>query len=342
MSEMQLLRLFISERLSVAAEEIFSAVQRTISEQRSHQDGDHRHGLKPEVQSLNRETPHGFISAYGQTHHETDWSPKSCHNDPSVKQDECGLLVADPPAIKQEEPWSSPEGEQLPDMEDTSTLKVTPTFIYSAMTELQTHDTGNEDRKPVLKTSADRREIEGNAQSSSECWNNLPDRSVTVNNMGPKQGLATVTEYSIGNIHTQSPTGKKQWTKICEPNSSTSSKKDTNTSQSYCCSFCGKEFRRSAHLATHTQIHTGETMYVCELCGKEFRHGNSLTAHMRIHSEDRPHRCRICGKEFRHVGNLNVHTRIHTGEKPYTCTVCGKKFSRNNVMTKHMEDVHLA
>ncbi|KAK1880270.1 EF-hand calcium-binding domain containing protein 1 [Dissostichus eleginoides] len=133
MSEMQLLRLFISERLSVAAEEIFSAVQRTISEQRSQQDGDHRHGLKPEVQSLSGETPHGFISAYVQTHHETDWSPKSCHNNPSVKQEECGLLVPDPPAIKQEEPWSSPEGEQLPDMEDTSTLKKVNTAAVGAV-----------------------------------------------------------------------------------------------------------------------------------------------------------------------------------------------------------------
>lgn len=54
MSQMQLLRLFISERLSAAAEEIFAAVQRTITETdeeaRPDQDRD-QHGLKQEVQS---------------------------------------------------------------------------------------------------------------------------------------------------------------------------------------------------------------------------------------------------------------------------------------------------
>lgn len=46
MSHMQLLKLYISERLSVAAEEIFAAVQRTITEYEQSSD---QHGLKQEV-----------------------------------------------------------------------------------------------------------------------------------------------------------------------------------------------------------------------------------------------------------------------------------------------------
>ncbi|XP_044027204.1 EF-hand calcium-binding domain-containing protein 1 isoform X1 [Siniperca chuatsi] len=330
--QMQMLRLFISERLSAAAEEIFAAVQRTITED--------EHGLKQEVHFHSEDTPQVFVCAHEQKHGQ-EWSPENC-----MVQEDCGLLVPEPPAIKQEqqEPWSSPGRQQLPDMEDsdTSTLKVTPTCmkscIYSDMAELQTHDTGNEDRKPVPNTSADHRKVEGNSQSSSECWTLLPEFSVTLNNMRPELGLETLTGYSISkDIDTQSHTGRNQLTKSCEPRSPAPPNKETKRrSKSYCCRFCGKEFSHSAHLATHTQIHTGEKLFICEVCGKEFRHGNSVTVHMRIHTKEKPYRCRICGKEFRHVGNLNVHTRIHTGEKPYSCAVCGRKFSRNNVMTKHM------
>ncbi|XP_068432179.1 zinc finger protein 2-like [Clinocottus analis] len=328
MSQMQLLRLFISERLSAAAEEIFAAVQTTVTEQEEEEAADH-YGLKQEVHVHNDDTPQVFVCAHEKKRFEHEWSPASCDNNPRVDQDDSGLPFPEPPAIKQEPPWSSPDVENS----DTSPVKVTPTYMtscsYSDMTEIQTYDTGNEDRKPVP--------VEGNTQSSSEYWNLLPDCSVTVNNLGPETGRATLTGYSIDKVHTQSPTGRKQLTKSCKTHSPTPPNKETKSrSRSYCCRICGKKFSHSAHLATHTQTHTSDKLFFCEVCGKEFRHGNSVTVHMRIHTEEKPYRCRICGKEFRHVGNLNVHTRIHTGEKPYTCAVCGKKFSRNNLMTKHM------
>ncbi|XP_042362902.1 zinc finger protein 347-like [Plectropomus leopardus] len=339
MSQMQLLRLFISERLHAAAEEIFAAVQNAIAEHeekaaRSQQDSDQQ-GLIQEIHPLSEDTLQVF--EHEQKDFRLDWSPERCHSDPSVGQVDCGLLVSEPPAIKQEQPWSSPEDQQISDVEDTdtSTLKGKPTcmksLIYSDTTELLNNDTGNEDRKPIHCLSAGHREEEGNAQSSSEHWPILPDCSVTLNNMGPELGFAALAGYSVGKIHMQN----HMLTKSCD-NSTSPNKETQRGSKSYCCRFCGKEFSHSAHLATHTQIHTGEKLFSCEVCGKEFRHGNSVNVHMRIHTEEKPYRCRICGKEFRHVGNLNVHTRIHTGEKPYSCTVCGKKFSRNNLMTKHM------
>lgn len=56
MSRMQLLKQFISERLSAAAEEIFTAVQRTIVEGEEDEEAaqpkdnnhNHQHGLKQE------------------------------------------------------------------------------------------------------------------------------------------------------------------------------------------------------------------------------------------------------------------------------------------------------
>ncbi|KAL7382104.1 hypothetical protein ABVT39_016971 [Epinephelus coioides] len=268
MSQMRLLRLFISERLHVAAEEIFAAVQRTITEHDeeaagSDQDSD-QHGLTQEVHSHRKDSPQVFVCAYEQDHFGQEWSPESCHNNPCVGQEDCGLLVQEPAAIKQEQPWSSPEEQQLSDTEDsdTSTLKVSPTcrrsFIYSDMTELQTHDRGNEDTELAPNTSADHRDVEGNAQSSSECWTVLPDCSVTLDNTGPELGLSAMTGYSVGKVQTQSHTERNRRTRSCKPRSPTPPNKDTNRrSRSYCCRFCGKEFSHSAHLATHTQTHTG-------------------------------------------------------------------------------------
>ncbi|TNN85779.1 EF-hand calcium-binding domain-containing protein 1 [Liparis tanakae] len=129
MSQMQLLRLFIGERLSAAAEEIFSAVQRTITEREEEAAG--RHGPKQEVHGHNDDAPQ--VCAHEQKHFECEWSPASCHNNPSGDQDDFGLLVPEPSAIKQEQPWSSPDMEDS----DVHTVKVTPTDMTINQAEVE-------------------------------------------------------------------------------------------------------------------------------------------------------------------------------------------------------------
>ncbi|CAF1293283.1 unnamed protein product [Rotaria sp. Silwood1] len=56
----------------------------------------------------------------------------------------------------------------------------------------------------------------------------------------------------------------------------------------YICSYCGKDFPRSANLTRHLRTHTGEQPYGCKYCERSFSISSNLQRHIRnIHNRDR-------------------------------------------------------
>ncbi|KAM4574155.1 uncharacterized protein V3H82_008878 [Fundulus diaphanus] len=104
----------------------------------------------------------------------------------------------------------------------------------------------------------------------------------------------------------------------------------------YSCKMCSKAFTQKASLTKHLRLHVGGNPFTCLSCGRSFRKHFSLIVHMRIHTGEKPFPCLICGKSFCQRGNLNVHMRTHTGEKPFPCLTCGKHFQRKSNLTAHM------
>ncbi|XP_024114279.1 zinc finger protein 664 [Oryzias melastigma] len=102
------------------------------------------------------------------------------------------------------------------------------------------------------------------------------------------------------------------------------------------CRICGKSFKRKRCFLIHSRVHTGEKLNACETCGKTFTKSSALTVHMRIHRGERPFSCQICGRSFTQNCALNVHMRIHRGEKPFSCRICGRSFTQNCTLTVHM------
>ncbi|XP_061593474.1 zinc finger protein 892-like [Cololabis saira] len=88
--------------------------------------------------------------------------------------------------------------------------------------------------------------------------------------------------------------------------------------------------------ALHHQIHTGDRPYTCKICFKKFTQRYSLLVHMRTHTGEKPYSCTICHKSFTQKANLICHTRTHTGEKPYACRFCGNSFTQHHHLTDHM------
>nr|XP_020498567.1 oocyte zinc finger protein XlCOF6.1-like [Labrus bergylta] len=102
------------------------------------------------------------------------------------------------------------------------------------------------------------------------------------------------------------------------------------------CSVCGKSFIQRSYLQTHLNSHSGQKPYTCRFCGRGFTQAGNMKAHIRIHTGEKPHSCSDCGKSFREKADLIKHRVIHSGEKPYICTVCHMKFRVQSNLTRHM------
>ncbi|XP_041944260.1 zinc finger protein 358-like [Alosa sapidissima] len=103
------------------------------------------------------------------------------------------------------------------------------------------------------------------------------------------------------------------------------------------CTLCGKCVGSAREMTIHKQVvHGKEKPYRCGVCGKCFRYSGKFKEHQRIHTGERPYRCHVCFKGFNQTAHLKVHLRTHTGEKPYSCPLCGKRFSQSSQIKGHL------
>ncbi|CAN9499637.1 unnamed protein product [Ophioblennius macclurei] len=105
---------------------------------------------------------------------------------------------------------------------------------------------------------------------------------------------------------------------------------------SRCCHMCGRQCNSTTALTEHMASHAGVKLHRCHVCGKECTRKGDLKIHMRIHTGEKPFRCSFCSKSFTHSGHLRKHMRSHTGERPHRCDVCGRGFLQSAHLKYHL------
>ncbi|XP_023136005.2 gastrula zinc finger protein XlCGF57.1-like [Amphiprion ocellaris] len=317
MSGLQSLKVFISQRLTAAVDEVLGHLERTIREyeetERRHRDllllTAEKKQRKADGQQLSvrREDQQGQTEQEVQEDQQVQesWGDQQDQQDQEFQQNEEfqqnqefqeDQEDLELPYIKEEqdELWSSQEGEQLQGLQEAEITK----FTFSPVS-VKTED---DEEKPQSSQLHYRHSVGGPERGLEHVQPGTADRTPHCSEPG-------VAVNSVG------------WN-ICQ--------------KSFSCSECGKRFGFKGQLEAHMRCHTGERPFRCSVCKKCFSWSGRLQKHMRIHTGEKPFSCSVCGKSFVESGNLKVHMRIHTGEKPFGCSVCGKRYAQRGNLQQHM------
>uniref|UniRef100_A0A8C7VHM3 C2H2-type domain-containing protein n=1 Tax=Oncorhynchus mykiss TaxID=8022 RepID=A0A8C7VHM3_ONCMY len=370
MSKLQLLRVFLNDRLTAAAVEIFGAVEKTVVEYQEENDRLRRLLRRtPEIQLCGIDSLQLSVSEEEvppeQQHCEQEWSP-------SLEQED-----TEPTQIKQEqeELGTSQEEEQLQGLIHTKDSIFPSTSVKSecdqedhlwflTLPQTQTVENRESEPKPMHLTSfgtmthlkglnihCDPPDNQNNASSHSSAVSIDPVRLYNSPLLDPSPPLDLNRPMEK---HRSKPSimSRKALEADLQRNVTLAKKSLSECYNSTCklkahvrlchggkpctCPFCGKIFKQKGHLSRHMNIHTGEKPFTCGDCGKTFNRKEHLTKHRQTHTGEKPFSCGDCGKSFNRKEHLNKHIRIHRGEKPFSCRDCGKMFNRKGNLNLHI------
>ncbi|XP_005801066.2 uncharacterized protein LOC102238297 [Xiphophorus maculatus] len=320
MSSVECLRQFVNERLTAAAQEIFSVFEKTISDYEEEINRQRRLltiAWKPEVKLHKTELPQDFINVEDIP---TELQLKTGQNRKSISEKEDREQIPE----SHEEILTCPEEGEVELKEEVETLFPSITcdegynVVLSNPADEESTDAvsvkgvteGNTDDQLVSRYSQDvsKGQNEGN-HSGSVITRRMETRL--------QRRHHRISEHSPITFKTPIYTHKG---KICE----------------FVCEYCGKAFPYRSRLMRHQIIHTGVKPYCCHTCGKRFNQTSILKVHQRIHTGERPFSCDICEKRFNQKSILNVHKKIHSIERPYSCDFCGRRFKQKSKLESHV------
>ncbi|XP_078112516.1 uncharacterized protein LOC144521782 [Sander vitreus] len=357
MYKVQMLRAFVNQRLTAAAEEIFGLFERTIAEYEEKLEfsstENHRQQklldavLNHEVRLHRADVQQLLVVKAEVPPEQQEWSSSLDQEDPEP-----------PPHIKeeQEELWTSQEGEQLQGLEEAD-IKFPFTSVPVKSEEddeekaqsSQLHESQTEENRELERTGADGEDCGGpeparNSDPDSPLQlathDKTDDNADWEETREPQSGLNPLQNNEVAVSDVECNTGN---TSVISSECAGSfghkkhlQKHSVQTGgKTFSCSVCGKSFSLKKTLTSHMRLHSEEKCLTCSVCKACFCKPDDLVKHMRIHTGEKPFSCSVCSKRFALKETLKRHLVIHTGEKPFSCSICSKRFARSETLKRH-------
>ncbi|XP_041645714.1 zinc finger protein 665-like [Cheilinus undulatus] len=354
MLPVDLLRGFVNERLTAAAEEIFEVFKRTIVE---YEDEINRQRRlldivwKPHVKLQRIEIPQRHVCEEEEVLSDQQLCYQERNSsldqpEPSIENLHINLHkieILEQHVCKEEEVLSDQQlcnqvKNSSLDQEDPQPPQIKKELeeVFTSQLELRQ---GTQNIKLTLTN-----EDGDNYEPETDIDHQLPAQSSPLTeNQDPESSSShghSVSARKTKSLNHSSHSLKSS-DNVCDPGRGKKSLKcgthgEVFKEKLFSCKTCGKRFSNSANLSRHNVIHTGERPHTCETCGKGFRLYQALKTHMVVHTGERPYSCSICGRRFTQSSNLGRHMSIHDNIRPFSCQTCGKSFRVNFDLKVHM------
>ncbi|XP_035989366.1 zinc finger protein 431-like isoform X3 [Fundulus heteroclitus] len=294
MSSVQHLREFIRERLTAAAEEIFSEVEKTIV--RYEEDARRLESCwRPQIKlpRIDLHKPHVSMEEEASAiQHLCNQRRRSSHD-----QEEAEPQCSEEKQMEPEPPLTEEQGEPEPPL-----IKEHVEPESSWVKEEQM-----EPELPVIEEENEEPDF-SRLKHEQQDTEHLPTRMYQEDVCSSQEGEQLVQKQSVALMETftlQEHEGEPRTeqlsfhispvvqTKDQEGSSSTGSESQSPTDTkkgSFKCDICGRSYKTKYNLKVHFQTHTGEIPFSCELCGKGFFRRDKLKLHLRTHTDlQKPH-----------------------------------------------------
>ncbi|KAJ8007818.1 hypothetical protein DPEC_G00098150 [Dallia pectoralis] len=367
MSKLQMLRVFLNDRLTAAAVEIVGAVERTVLEYQEENDQLRKMlRVTPELQLCRIDSLQFSLAVSDE---EVPPDQQHCEQEWRTNQ---GPEESEPTRIK-EEPDDlriNQEEEQIQELFDSKDTVFTPPCEKSkydqgddiwSLTPPQTQSVENTESysEPVDFTpfdtvthlngfdiSCDLPDDEDIASIHSSAFSGDPVELDSSSPLDAKSPLASSSSLGLNQTMEKpcsKPSSAFRTINRCHDCDKTFAlKADLQRHVTFAkkrlseCRFCKRCYDSSCKLKTHIYLcHNGKPC-ICPFCGKTFKQKGNLSRHMSVHRGEKPFSCLDCGKRFTRKEHLTKHRQTHSGEKPFSCSECGKHFNRKEQLKKHV------